>query len=180
MTLALVGSRDGDSAPVALCPDETPPAELPSPGASTGQTWSCWREPRRGTRMIRGMEQLCWEERLGELALFSLEKERLQSDLNVALQYLKGACKKDEEKQFPRAWSAKTRGNDFKLRENMFRQDIRKNFVPCEVGEALAQGAQRSCGCPWIPGSAQGQVGQGLEQPGIVEGIPAHGRGVLG
>ena len=29
-----------------------------------------------------------------------------------------------------------------------------------------------------IPGSVQGQVGWGLEQPGIVEGVPAHGRGL--
>ncbi|XP_063255737.1 uncharacterized protein LOC134551722 [Prinia subflava] len=43
----------------------------------------------------------------------------------------------------------------------------------CEGGQALAQGAQRSCGCPWIPGSVQGQAGQGLEQPGTVEGVPA-------
>lgn len=28
-----------------------------------------------------------------------------------------------------------------------------------------------------IPGGVQGQLGQGLEQPGIVEGVPAHGRG---
>ena len=35
--------------------------------------------------------------------------------------------------------------------------------------------AQRSCDCPWIPGSAQGQVGHwGLEQPGTVEGVHAH------
>ena len=27
-------------------------------------------------------------------------------------------------------------------------------------------------------GSVQGQVGRGLEQPGPVEGVPAHGRGV--
>lgn len=31
--------------------------------------------------------------------------------------------------------------------------------------------------CP-IPGSIQGQVGQGSEQPGLVGGIPAHGREV--
>jgi len=47
----------------------------------------------------------------------------------------------------------------------------------CEGGEALAQVAQRSCGCP-LPGSVQGQAGQGFEQPGLVEGVPAHGRGV--
>ena len=33
------------------------------------------------------------------------------------------------------------------------------------------------CGCP-IPGSVQGQVGWGFEQPALVEGVPAHGRGV--
>ena len=44
-------------------------------------------------------------------------------------------------------------------------------------GEALAQVAQRSCGCP-LPGSVQGQLGWGFEQPGLVEGVPAHGRGV--
>jgi len=37
--------------------------------------------------------------------------------------------------------------------------------------------AQRSCGCP-LPGSVQGQVGWGFEQPGLVEDVPAHGRGV--
>lgn len=42
-------------------------------------------------------------------------------------------------------------------------------------GEALAQVAQGSCGCP-MPGSVQGQVGRGLEQPGLVEGVAAYGR----
>jgi len=56
-------------------------------------------------------------------------------------------------------------------------------MVHCGGGEALAQAAQRSCGCPeelWLPlpGSDQGQVGWGLEHPGLVEGVPAHGRGI--
>ena len=41
----------------------------------------------------------------------------------------------------------------------------------------LAQAAQRSCDCP-LPGSVQSQAGWGSEQPGLVEGVPAHGRGV--
>jgi len=45
-----------------------------------------------------------------------------------------------------------------------------------EGGETLAQVAQRSSGGP-IPGNIQGQVGWGSEQPGLVEDVPAHGRG---
>ena len=37
--------------------------------------------------------------------------------------------------------------------------------------------AQRRCGCP-LPGSVQGQVGRGFDHPCMVEGVPAHGRGV--
>ena len=29
-----------------------------------------------------------------------------------------------------------------------------------------------------IPGTAQGQAGWGFEQPGLVEGVPAYGRGL--
>jgi len=46
-----------------------------------------------------------------------------------------------------------------------------------ESGETLEQAAQRSCGC-LLPHSVQGQVGWSSEQPGLVEGVPAHGRGV--
>jgi len=41
----------------------------------------------------------------------------------------------------------------------------------------MEQAAQRSCGCP-LHGRVQGQVGWRFEQRGIVEGGPAHRRGV--
>jgi len=52
-----------------------------------------------------------------------------------------------------------------------------EEILPHEGGETLAQVAQRSCGCP-LPGSVQGQVGWSSEQPGLVEAVPAHGRGL--
>ena len=47
-------------------------------------------------------------------------------------------------------------------------------MTTCEGGEALAQVAQRSSGCP-LPRSVQSQAGWGLEQPGLVEDVPARG-----
>ena len=53
----------------------------------------------------------------------------------------------------------------------------KKEILYYEGGEAPEQAAQRSCGCS-VPGSVQGQVGQDFEQPGLVEGVPAHGGGL--
>jgi len=78
--------------------------------------------------MIRGLEHLSCEERLRELVLFSLERRRLQGELIVALQHLKGAYRKDVDKLLSRACCKRTRGNVFKLKENRFRLDTRRFF----------------------------------------------------
>ena len=72
---------------------------------------------RRATKMIRGLEHLCYGDRLRELGLFSLEKRRLQGNLIAAFQYLKGTYRKDGEGLFTRASRGRTRGNGFKLKE---------------------------------------------------------------
>lgn len=53
---------------------------------------------RRAKRMVRGMDHLYWEERLGELGLLTLEKRR--PGVTAAFQYLQGAYKKDGERLF--------------------------------------------------------------------------------
>jgi len=52
--------------------------------------------------------------------------------------------------------------------------DVRKELYS-EGSEAVAQAAQRNCGCP-TPGDIQGSIGWGLGHPDLVGGSPAHGR----
>ncbi|GAB0181317.1 mitochondrial enolase superfamily member 1 [Grus japonensis] len=87
---------------------------------------------RRATEMGRGLEHLCCEDRLRELALFSLKKRRLWGELIAAFQYLK-YYKEDGDKLSSRACCDRTRGNGFKIKEGRFRLDVRKKCFTMRV-----------------------------------------------
>jgi len=67
--------------------------------------------------MITGLEHLSCEERLRELGLFSLEKASGRPYRSPPVP--EGAYKEAGEGRFTRAQSDRTRGNGFKLKEQI-------------------------------------------------------------
>ena len=90
----------------------------------------------------------------------------------MAFQYIKGANRQGENQHFTWVDSDRTRRNSFKLKEDL--GEMSGDIFHWEGDEALAQAAQRSCGCP-IPGGAQGQVGWSPGQPGLVPDLEVGG-----
>ncbi len=84
------------------------------------------RMQRLATRMVKGMRELPYEERLRRLKFFSLERRRLRGNLIFAYNIFHGRLDLPQAEFFEASAERDLRGYDFKLRHRSFRLLQRK------------------------------------------------------
>ena len=79
---------------------------------------------RRMTKMIHGMRNLSYEDRLKRLNLHSLERRRVRGDMIEVFKWIKGFNKGDVSKVLIANEQNRTRSNGFKLKKFRFKKEI--------------------------------------------------------
>ena len=87
---------------------------------------------RRATRMVRGMKNLTYKERLDKLGMTTLEERRLR-DLIETFKIINNIDKVDKDKFFKSATTINLRGHKDKLFKPQVRSQIRANFFSYRV-----------------------------------------------
>lgn len=102
------------------------------------------RVQRRATEMLRGLEQLSYEDRTGELGLFSLKKIKLWGNLIKAYKYLKSSCYKDGARFCSLLPSDRRRVSGHRLKHRKLHLHMSETFLWGKQSSGMA--AQRGCG----------------------------------
>lgn len=79
-------------------------------------------------KVIKGLEHPSYQERLGQLGLFSLENRRLQGDLINECKYLRGRNADGGTRLFSAVPTDRTRGNGYKLKHMKFNMNTRRLY----------------------------------------------------
>ncbi|KAK4826168.1 hypothetical protein QYF61_006030 [Mycteria americana] len=120
------------------------------------------RVQRRAVKMIKGLENLPYEERLKEL------KRRLSGDIITitVFQYLTDGYKENRGSLFMRSHMEKTRGNGYKLHWETFHLNIRTTFFYSKNNHSLEQPPQERVESPLLKVF---KIGNDMENGGRVQ-----------
>ena len=118
------------------------------------QAWSpsyekdCWlleRVQKRATKMVNGISNLAYEERLKKLNMFSLRYRRLRGDLIEVFKFVNGLERGYLGEMFEFNRNDAIRGHKFKIKVNHSRTRLRQTFLHQQGSRTLEPAARKHC-----------------------------------
>jgi len=88
---------------------------------------------RRATKMVHGLKDIAYEDRLKILGLISLEKRRLRGDLTEVFKILTDRENVDKHQFFTPSTCSHLRGHSLKLSKPRSTRQVRQNFFSQRV-----------------------------------------------